>query len=83
MADTTDAEIRNAIAYMFNPSGAVASAATKAAAAPPKPAGKRVTVGGMEVYLGLTPAEALRAYPKEPRKEPCMEEFREAPTSTT
>ena len=64
MADTTDAEIRNAIAYMFNPSGAVASAATKAAAAPPKPAGKRVTVGGMEVYLGLTPAEALRAYPK-------------------
>jgi cytochrome c5 len=66
MADTTDAEIRNAIVYMFNPSGAVASAATKSAAvAPPKPAGKRVTVSGMEVYLGLMPAEALRAYPKE------------------
>ena len=64
MADTTDAEIRNAIVYMFNPSGTVASAATKSAAAPPKPGGKRVTVSGMEVYLGLMPAEALRAYPK-------------------
>jgi len=72
MADTTDAEIRNAVIYMFNPGGAVASeprkanAATKSAAATPaKPGGKRVTVSGMEVYLGLTPAEALRAYPKE------------------
>jgi len=72
MADTTDAEIRNAVLYMFNPGGAVAgesrkaSAATQsAAAAPPKPGGKRVTVSGMEVYLGLISAEALRAYPKE------------------
>jgi cytochrome c5 len=65
MADTTDAEIRNAILYMFNPSGAVAAAATKPPAAPPKPGGKRVNVGGMAVYLGLTSAEALRAYPKE------------------
>jgi hypothetical protein len=72
MADATDAEIRNAVLYMFNPGGAVAGesrkagAATKAAAATPaKPSGKRVTVGGMEVYLGLTPAEALRAYPKD------------------
>ncbi|MGH8700528.1 MAG: c-type cytochrome [Burkholderiales bacterium] len=70
MADTTDAEIRNAVLYMFNPRGAVAgesqkasAAAKSAAAAPPKPADKRVTVGGMDVYLGLMSAEALRAYP--------------------
>jgi cytochrome c5 len=62
MADTTDAEIRNAILYMFNPTVAVAK---PAAVAPPKPAGRRVNVSGMEVYLGLTSAEALRAYPKE------------------
>jgi cytochrome c5 len=68
MADTTDAEIRNAVVYMFNPGGAAAGEARKAGAAtkaPAKPGGKRVTVSGMEVYLGLTPAEALRAYPKE------------------
>jgi cytochrome c5 len=72
MADTTDAEIRNAILYMFDPAGAVASdkrqaeAAAKSAAAPPvRPGGKHATVGGIEVYLGLTTAEALRAYPKE------------------
>jgi cytochrome c5 len=69
MADTTDAEIRSAVVYMFNPGGAAAGAPQKAAAAtktaPAKPGGKRVTVSGMEVYLGLTPADALRAYPKE------------------
>lgn len=71
MADTTDAEIRNAIVYMFNPGGAVASdagkagAAAKPAAAQPKPGGRHATVGGVELYLGLTTAEALRAYPKD------------------
>jgi len=72
MADATDAEIRKAINYMFNPAAAAAGesqkagAATKSAAATPaKPAGKRVTVGGMEVYLGLVSAEALRAYPRD------------------
>jgi hypothetical protein len=65
MADATDVEIRSAIVYMFNPAGAVAGAATQpAAATPAKPGGKRVTVSGMAVYLGLTSAEALRAYPK-------------------
>ena len=68
MADATDAEIRSAVSYMFNPAGAAAAgsqkAATKSAAATPaKPDGKRVTVGGMEVYLGLISAEALRGYP--------------------
>lgn len=68
MADTTDAEIRSAIVYMFNadiasqkPSGAAKSAAT----APAKPDGKHVTVAGTEVYLGLVPAQRLRAYSKD------------------
>ena len=65
MADATDAEIRNAVNYMFNPGGAAAAGSQKAAATPAKPGGKRVTVSGMEVYLGLISAEALRAYPPE------------------
>ena len=71
MADATDAEIRSAISYMFNPAAAAAGAqkagaATKSAAATPaKPGGKRVTVGGMDVYLGLVSAETLRAYPRD------------------
>ena len=66
MADATDAEIRKAINYMFNPVAAAAGAPTKpAAATPAKPDGKRVSVSGMEVYLGLVSAEALRAYPRD------------------
>jgi cytochrome c5 len=70
MADATDAEIRKAVSYMFNPAGAVAAESQKAATrspvgTPAKPGGKRVTVSGMEVYLGLISAEALRAYPPE------------------
>lgn len=71
MADATDAEIRSAISYMFNPAAAAAGAqkagaATKSAAATPgKPGGKRVTVSGMDVYLGLVSAETLRAYPRD------------------
>lgn len=66
MADATDPEIRSAILYMFNPGGTAAGQAGKAAAGKPpaKPGGKHVTVGGMEVYLGLTSAEVLRAHPK-------------------
>jgi cytochrome c5 len=71
MADTTDAEIRSAVLYMFDPESAVANESQQkpggmqSAVAPAKPGGKRLTVGGMDVYLGLVPAEALRAYPQE------------------
>jgi cytochrome c5 len=66
IADTTDGEIRSAILYMFNPGGRVPGEPAATAAKPPaKPGGKHVTVAGMEIYLGLTPAEVLRGYPKE------------------
>ena len=72
LADTTDAEIRNAILYMFNPQIAVQSgsgqpggAPRAQVATPARPVGEHQTVGGMDIYLGLLPAEALRAYPKE------------------
>jgi cytochrome c5 len=62
-AELTDNEIKNAIIYMFNPSGAP----TAAAATPPptKVAGNVRVIGGTEVYLGLLPAEVLRSYPKD------------------
>ena len=62
-ANLTDAEIKNAVTYMFNP---VAAPATKATAARPEPAGaNRVTADGMDIYLGFAPAESLLAYPAE------------------
>lgn len=72
MADLTDAEIRRAITYMFNPglslkddSPGARSTTDVAAAAAAKTDAKHVTVGGIEIYLGLVPAETLRAYPEE------------------
>ena len=58
-ADLTDGEIKKAITYMFNP--VVASAKPKAA--PPAAASDPMhkTIEGMEVYLGVLPAESLRA----------------------
>jgi len=59
-ADLTDAEIRSAVLYMFNP-GAVADKAPAAEqAAPPR----YKLAGGMEVDLGIVPAETLRLFPE-------------------
>lgn len=64
-ADLTDAEIRSAVLYMYDPSAppkggpAVARGATA-----PTPPGMRKSVGGMDVYLGFVPAESLRKYPE-------------------
>lgn len=60
-ADLTDAEIRNAIVYMFNPAAPKAEAPSPAG--PAKPVGPYKTVDGMEIYLGLLPAEVMRAAP--------------------
>jgi cytochrome c5 len=63
LADLTDAEVRNAVIYMFNP----VSAAAKGQATPPPavPAANRKAVGGVEVYLGIVSADSLRAqHPK-------------------
>lgn len=66
-ASLTDTEIRDAILYMFNPQAATATAS---ALAPVEtrtaPKGSyHVTVGGMDIYLGLVSADMLRSYPPE------------------
>ncbi len=60
-ADLTDAEIRNAVIYMFNP-GAVAPKEAPVAARAATPRYK--IAGGMEVDLGIVPAETLRLLPE-------------------
>jgi cytochrome c5 len=63
VADLTDAEIRSAVVYMFNPVTATATGSATPRAA--VPAANRRTVGRMEVYLGVVSAESLRAqHPK-------------------
>jgi cytochrome c5 len=58
-ADLTDSELKAAILYMFNPAGSAAKTKAKAEpAAAPDPSHK--SVAGMEVYLGVLPAEELR-----------------------
>lgn len=59
-ADLTDAEVRNAVIYMINP-GAVAPRNAPAAARGAAPRYK--LAGGMEVHLGIVPAETLRLFP--------------------
>lgn len=58
-ADLTDNELKSAINYMFNPT---ASSAKPKAKAEPAAASDRShkSVGGMEIYLGVLPAESLR-----------------------
>jgi len=58
-ADLTDGELKAAITYMFNPASAAPKpkAAPKAAAAN-DPAHK--SIEGMEIFLGVLPAESLR-----------------------
>jgi cytochrome c5 len=60
-ADLTDAEVRNAVIYMINP-GAVASKSAPAAAQAADPHAR--IAGGMEVRLGIVPAETLRLFPE-------------------
>ena len=60
-ADLTDAELRNAILYMYNPTALATSAPVAKAAA--TPAGVHKVVGGLDIYLGFVPAAKLRSYP--------------------
>jgi len=62
LANLTDAEIRSAILYMFNPAGMPAKASS--AAPPVRPDPNRKHVDGIEVYLGFMPAENIRALPE-------------------
>jgi cytochrome c5 len=59
LVDLTDSEIRAAVTYMFNPVRISAKPAPKAEpAAASDPSHKRVE--GMDIYLGVLPAESLR-----------------------
>jgi cytochrome c5 len=68
-ADLTDAEVRSAIVYMFS-AGIEAqgtpqqAGSAKKAAAATKTDAKHASIGGIDIYLGLVPAETVRAYPK-------------------
>ncbi len=62
MADLTDAEIRNAVVYMFNPDSARVRTAAPQQAAMHDP--NRATIDGVEIFLGVQAAEALRALPE-------------------
>jgi cytochrome c5 len=62
-ADLTDAEIRGAILYMFDPRK-VAALKDAGPAQPAKPAGNVRSVAGLDIYLGFLPAEVLRSYPQ-------------------
>ena len=67
-ANLTDSELRSAILYMYNPSVIPAKSSSAGAA---KPGPTRVTdpnhksVDGIEIYLGLMPAENIYALPKD------------------
>jgi cytochrome c5 len=60
-ADLTDAELRNAILYMYNPTAPAKGA--MAARAPAVPPGVHKVVGGLDIYLGFVAASKLRGYP--------------------
>ena len=62
MANLTDAEMRNAVTYMFNKG----VTPTNASVAPPTgPQSNRKVIDGTEIYLGIVSAESMRAqHPK-------------------
>jgi cytochrome c5 len=63
-ADLTDAELRGAVLWMFNPAGTPKDLPKSAQASPPPGAGmQRVTAGGLDIYLGRVSAERMRGYP--------------------
>lgn len=68
MADLSDAELRAAILYLFNPAGTATQAA--APAVPADPYVKRA--GGIEVHLGVISANAIRARNSKPGPETTM-----------
>lgn len=59
-ADLTDSEVRNAVIYMINPVAVAPKSAPAAARAAPR----YKTAGGMEVHLGIAPAQTLRLFPE-------------------
>jgi cytochrome c5 len=67
-ANLTDAELRSAILYMYNPGGMHAEPSSAGAAKPAPTTVKdpnHKSVDGIEIYLGLMPAENIHALPKD------------------
>lgn len=64
-ASLTDREIRNAIIYMFNPEASLAGRAAdrQTGMRTVSTDGNHASVHGMDIYLGLMPAERLRQFP--------------------
>ena len=60
LAELTDREVRAAVVYMFNPAPLLAPAHRQLAQLPADDANHRI-VGGIEVFLGVVPAQVLRA----------------------
>jgi cytochrome c5 len=60
MANLTDAELRAAILYMFNPAGTATAAASAAPVPVPVPDQYHKVVDGTDVYLGIVSAETMR-----------------------
>lgn len=64
-ADLTDREIRNAIIYMFNPGSAAGkeTAGGSGGTAKVSADGNHANVQGIDIYLGLMPADRIRKFP--------------------
>lgn len=65
MASLTDNEIRGAIIYMFSPTAAAAAPASSKPEKAVEVGPGHMTAGGMDIYLGVAPAESVLSYPKE------------------
>lgn len=62
-ADLTDGELRGALLHLFNPAGPPKAPKGAQAPLPPGAGPHRVTVDGLDVYLGLVSAEGMRRFP--------------------
>jgi hypothetical protein len=70
IADLTDNEVRAAVTYMFNPTASAKPKPKAEPAAANDPSHK--SIQGMEIYLGVLPAESLRTRHGSPEAEKKM-----------
>lgn len=58
MANLTDAELRSAVIYMFNPAGTLSK--DSSAAPTTEPEGRYKVIRGVVIYLGIVPVKSMR-----------------------
>lgn len=63
-ANLTDNELRSAILYMYNPASTTAKLSSSTARPDPGAGVNHKSLGGIDIYWGFTPAQALHALPK-------------------